>query len=93
MNTGDVIFASIFVIVGIVNLKIIFNAVVRDTASAEKPLAFYFFQVMGLYGAYFVVHFFFYKFNWFNYSVLILVLFLLVSFRSWLELMEVKSKD
>ena len=93
MNTGDVIFASIFVIVGIVNLKIIFNAVVRDTASTEKPLALYFFQVMGLYGAYFVVHFFFYKFNWFSHSVFMLVLFILGSFRTYLELMEVKSKD
>lgn len=93
MNAGDVIFAFVFVVLGIVNLKIIFNAATRDTASAEKPLALYFFQVMGLYGAYFIVHFFFYRFSWFSYSVLILVLFLLISFMIWLELLDVKSRD
>lgn len=92
MNTGDVIFASIFVITGIVNIKIIFDAAARDVACAGKAFASYFFQVMGLYGIYFLVHFFFYKFNWFNYSVFMLVLFLLSSFRGWLELAEVKSK-
>lgn len=92
MNTGDVIFASIFVITGIVNVKIIFDAAARDVASSGKSFALYFFQVMGLYGIYFLVHFFFYKFNWFNYSVFMLVLFLLGSLRRCLELVEVKSK-
>lgn len=92
MNAGDMIFASVFVVMGIVNVKIIFDVAARDIASAGKYFALYFFQVIGLYGAYFIVHFFFYKFNWFSKSVFVLVLFLLVSFRSWLELMEVKSK-
>ena len=92
MNAGDVIFASIFIIMGIVNVKIIFDTAARDVASAGKTFAFYFFQVMGLYGLYFLVHFFFYRFNYFSHSVFMLVLFLLVSFRGWLELVEVKSK-
>lgn len=96
MNTGDVIFASIFiimVIMGIVNIKIIFDAAARDVACAGKAFASYFFQVMGLYGIYFAVHFFFYRFNCFNHSVFMLALFLLASFRGWLELVEVNSKD
>lgn len=93
MNTGDVIFASIFVIMGIINVKIIFDAAARDVDYAGKAFASYFFQVMGLYALYFIVHFFFYRFSWFSNSVFMLVLFLLVSFRSWLELMEAKSKD
>lgn len=93
MNTGDIIFASIFVIIGIVNIKIIFDTAAREVASAGKAFALYFFQVMGLYGLYFLVHFFFYKFNWFGHSVFMLVLFILGSFRAYLELSEVKSKD
>lgn len=92
MNAGDVIFASIFIIMGIVNVKIIFDTAARDVANAGKTFAFYFFQVMGLYGLYFLVHFFFYRFNYFSHSVFMLVLFLLASFRGWLELVEVKSK-
>lgn len=93
MNTGDVIFASIFVIMGIINVKIIFDTATRDVANAGKAFALYFFQVMSLYVLYFLVHFFFYKFNWFNHSVFMLVLFLLGSFRTYLELSEIKSKD
>lgn len=93
MNTGDVIFASIFVIMGIVNVKIIFDTAARNVANAGKAFALYFFQVMGLYVLYFLVHFFFYKFNWFSHSVFMLVLFILGSFRTYLELSEVKSKD
>lgn len=93
MNAGDVIFASVFVIMGIINVKIIFDAAARDIDYAGKAFASYFFQVMGLYGLYFLVHFFFYKFNWFNNSVFMLVLFLIGSLRGWLELAEVRSKD
>ena len=67
MNAGDVIFASIFIIMGIVNVKIIFDTAARDVANAGKTFAFYFFQVMGLYGLYFLVHFFFYRFNYFSH--------------------------
>lgn len=93
MNTGDVIFASVFVIMGIINVKIIFDTAARNVANAGKAFASYFFQVMGLYVLYFLVHFFFYKFNWFSYSVFMLVLFLLGSLRGWVELVEVRFKD
>lgn len=47
MNTGDVIFASIFVIMGIVNVKIIFDTAARNVANAGKAFALYFFSGYG----------------------------------------------
>ena len=45
MNTGDIIFASIFVIIGIVNIKIIFDTAAREVASTGKAFALYFFRL------------------------------------------------